>query len=275
MPNQKKDWAFFWIYLKFVYNNQYMTELNKKIISAFAGTIGFVLRRRRRFLFVCLLIVFAVIVYLRQVGYLNSEKIFFSINEFPTLAPFLFILIHALMIIFLIPTLPMNLGAGFLWGTLLGGTISLAAASTGAAFSFLISRYLIHDYINSRFNNSYWLWLREEIQKRNWKIVAFTRANPAFPFGLTSYFFGLTPLSFGNFFVSTVIFIIPASFLFAYVGHSIGGIVLGGENGNLMENIIVISLVATVVFLISVAAKKYFEIKKRRQDGVSDHSAKI
>lgn len=220
---------------------------------------------KKYFLFAILLVILLAIVYFRQTGSLSSEKILLftkKINESTILAPFLFILFYILMVIFFIPTLPMNLGAGFIWGTLLGGTITLIGSVLGAAVSFLISRYLAFDYFNTKFNSSMWVSIRNEVDKKDWKIVAFTRANPIFPFGLTSYFFGLSSISFKKFLVSTIIFIIPPSFLFAYIGSMFSDIALSNEMPDLIQKIFIFSLLVTIIFLINIFVKKYCKIKQ-------------
>ncbi|MEK7674115.1 MAG: TVP38/TMEM64 family protein [Patescibacteria group bacterium] len=235
--------------------------------------INYLFRIRKYFLFAILLIVLFVGVYFRQAGYLNSEKILLlttKMNESTILAPFLFILFYILLIIFFIPTLPMNLGAGFIWGVFPGGIISLIGSALGAAVSFLISRYLAHDYFNSKFNSSFWVSIRDEVGKSDWKVVAFTRVNPVFPFGLTSYFFGLSPISFKRFFISTVVFIIPPSFLFAYIGSMFSDIALSSEMPDLVQKIFIFSLLVTVTFVVNILVKRHYNIKDENNTIDSD-----
>ena len=218
----------------------------------------------KRFLIAFFLIIAIVTIFImRKYGILYSnEEIIFFLKNYHILAPVFFILIYILMIIFLIPTLPMNLGAGFLWGGFLGGVISLVSTSFGATIAFIISRYIIHDYFNNKFDSRIWQWLKQRIQKNDWKIIAFTRINPIFPFALTSYFFGLTPVSFFKFLLSTILPVIFPAFLFSYLGHSIGGIILGKEENKILQKIFVIFALITFAALIYFLIKKYFSIKK-------------
>lgn len=117
----------------------------------------------------------AAFLYLQRAGYLTPENILSYLRLYPTLAPALFVLIYALMVTFLLPTLPLNLAAGFLWGSLFGCALSIAAATLGASWSFLLARYLGRDFLEERFTNRAWRWLRHEIDKQDWKAVAFTR----------------------------------------------------------------------------------------------------
>ena len=129
------------------------------------------------------------VIFLNHNGLLSPETIFRYLKEHQIIAPFIFISIYVILTITMLPTLPFNLGAGFLWGAWIGMAYSVIAASIGAILAFLISRHLLSDSLNKRFNHKIWLWLQNEIEKKDWKIVAFTRINPIFPFGLTNYFY--------------------------------------------------------------------------------------
>jgi len=65
----------------------------------------------------------------------------------------MFTLIYALMTTFLLPTLPLNLAAGFLWDPLFGCALSIVAATLGASWSFMLARYLGRDFLEERFTN--------------------------------------------------------------------------------------------------------------------------
>ncbi len=204
----------------------------------------------------------AVFLYLRHTGHLAPENILSYLRQYPTLAPFIFMLIYALMITLLLPTLPLNLAAGFLWGSLFGCVLSIVAATLGASLSFLLARHLGRDFLEERFTNRAWRRLRHEIDRQDWKAVAFTRINPVFPFGPLNYYFGLTSISFARFVWTTALFILPPSFMFAMIGDSIGGIVLTGEAYSLVQNVLVISAVLTLLLALRVFMKRYFRERK-------------
>ena len=120
----------------------------------------------------------------------------------------------------------------------------------------LAARYLASDYLNKKFSNSAWTWLREEIQQKEWKAVAFTRLNPIFPFGPSSYFFGLTQIQFGRYILTTILSIAPLSMLFSAVGYSIGGIILDGDAYSLVKNMLAISLAVTLIVVLKMVVKR-------------------
>lgn len=212
------------------------------------ATIGRIIRRKR-FIFAAGLLVLAVAgLALKEAGYLAPETIFGFLDAHPLLAPVAFLALLVVMTLLLLPTLPLNLGAGFLWGPYWGGFYTVVGASIGAALAFLISRYLAAELVNRHFRHRTWVWLLEQVRQQDWKVVAFTRINPIFPTAPLNYFFGLTSIPFWSYLLATIIFIAPMAFLFAYLGDSVGGFLLRGDAYRFVQNILGASAAITVLF---------------------------
>ena len=149
--------------------------------SGILGTIGRIVRRKRFFVVVGLLVLAVVGLALKEKGYLAPDAVFGFLDAHPLLAPLAFLALFVVMTLLLLPTLPLNLGAGFLWGPYWGGLYTVIGASIGASLAFLVSRYLAASFVDRHFRHRTWLWLLEQVRQQNWKIVAFTRINPIFP----------------------------------------------------------------------------------------------
>jgi uncharacterized membrane protein YdjX (TVP38/TMEM64 family) len=204
--------------------------------------------RRKRFWLALVLFGLVVLLFaLRQHGYFAPDSIVFFLKSHPVIAPVVFAIIYAVMVMCFVPTLPLNLGAGLIWGPYWGGILTVIGAGTGSALAFLAARHLASDYLNKKFSNQAWAWLREEIHRQEWRAVAFTRINPIFPFGPSSYFFGLTKIGFYRYFLTTILSIAPLTILFAAIGHSIGGLVLEGSSYALVRNLMIVSVSVTLL----------------------------
>src|SRR5262245_31583723 len=116
----------------------------------------------------------------------------------PFSAPLLFVPVYALGVTFLIPTLPLNLIAGALWGPVVGTIVSLAGAFSGAVIGFLLARGAFGQPLARRVDTKVLAWLQDEFGRHGWKVVAFVRLNPIFP-GPVSFLFGFTPISLGTY----------------------------------------------------------------------------
>jgi len=200
---------------------------------------------------------------LTVVGVLHPENVFAYLEAHWIMAPVLFLFIFFLMTISLIPTLPLNLGAGFLWGPVWGSILSITGAAIGACCSFLISRHIAADYCRSRFRNPLWVWLSREVELKSWKAVAFVRMNPAFSTGALNYFFGLTPIPFRTYCWSTVVFLTPPSTLIAAIGHLVGWGALSGEGIDLFRDATIIAAAGTGILILIFAIRVWFKQVKK------------
>ena len=188
--------------------------------------------------------------WLRRQGILDAEQITKIIVQYPRLAPLLFVTAYAVLTTALIPTLPLNIGAGYLWGTVWGAVFSVIGATSGAVISFTIARYFWGDFFGRRFHNPAWEWLHHEIVRYGWKAVAFTRINPFFSFGPLNYFFGVTQINFGVYVWATLVWLIPPCALIASLGESLGGFALDGEATTLLRKILFTSAIFTILVLL-------------------------
>ncbi len=137
--------------------------------------------------------------------------------------PFVFGLIYIVTTVLLLPALALTLAAGAVFG-LVQGTITVSLASTtGAAFAFLIARYLARGKMaqfarkNPRFEA-----IDHAIGQGGWKVVALLRLSPAVPFNLQNYLYGLTRIRFWTCVLTSWLAMLPGTFMYVYLGH-IGG----------------------------------------------------
>jgi uncharacterized membrane protein YdjX (TVP38/TMEM64 family) len=150
--------------------------------------------------------------------------------------------------------MPLNLGAGFVWGTLVGGMMTVVAACLSAACGFLIARYLAVEQTREFLERRGLLWILQNIQRHDWQLILFARLNPIVPFGLTNYLFGLTSISFSRYMMATFISNVPLSFFFAALGNALSDLALDADlrKGALNAGLALLALCALYV------AKKVF-----------------
>ncbi len=199
-----------------------------------------------------LLLFIALTTWLRQQGYISMDGIIVFLREHPVLAPILFMLIYAVGPSIFLPSLPLTLGAGFLWGPFWGVIFSITGATTGASVAFLFARYVLRDAVKSRYGYERWQTLSAKVEQHGWKAVAFARLVPIFPFPVLNYFFGITPIPFFHYVWSTFVFMLPACIAYVAFGSSMGELILHGNIKGLLIGI----LVASFALLIPLMLKK-------------------
>jgi uncharacterized membrane protein YdjX (TVP38/TMEM64 family) len=141
-------------------------------------------------------------------------------------APATFAGIYALATVLMLPGAVLTLVAGAVFG--LGtGFVTISVGSTaGAALAFLVARYLARERVarlarsSSRFGA-----FDAAVAEGGWKIVALLRLSPAVPFNLQNYLWGLSPVRFGTYLLTSWLAMMPGTFLYVYIGHVAGAAV--------------------------------------------------
>ncbi|MCB2263908.1 MAG: VTT domain-containing protein [Candidatus Thiosymbion ectosymbiont of Robbea hypermnestra] len=142
-------------------------------------------------------------------------------DQYPIGAILLFISVYTISTIAALPSLPLNLAAGFFWGGLIGGIYSTIGVTIGGWLSLLIARWLIGQPLADRFENKWVSRVQNEFERNGWKFVAFARINPIIPTGPLNYLLGLTSLSNRTFLWATFIFLLPPAIAIAYIGDTL------------------------------------------------------
>jgi len=116
-----------------------------------------------------------------------------------------------------IPSAPIALAAGLVYGHLWGTVLVAIGAETGAVVAFLIARYLGRDtverWLGARMNNRFF-----GSQNALMFTVFISRLLPFISFDAISYAAGLSRITFWRFGLATLAGIIPASFVLAHLG---------------------------------------------------------
>ena len=183
-----------------------------------------------------LLAIVAILVALWQREVITKEGIFSFLKYHPNLAPLLFIVISAFGIALLLPiAIVMGLGAGFFWGTWIGGLYTFVGLVLGSALGFWISRYMAGEAVRRYINIRIWKRIEEEAFIKPWRAVLMVRLCQMVPLGVGTYMFGVTRVPFWKFFGGTSLILLPNAFLFSAIGESIGGFIFEGTIKNMVE----------------------------------------
>lgn len=184
----------------------------------------------------------------------------------------IYALVYTIATVLLLPGFPLTVAAGAIFGPLWGGwgllwgTLTVAVgANFGAALALLIGRYFARDKV-ARWAENYprFSAVDRAIETGGWKIVALLRLSPALPFNLQNYLYGLTGIRFWTCVLTSVVAMLPGTFLYVYIGY-IGRVgaeaaAAGGEGtANLGKYIMLgLGLLATVVVTVYItkAAKR-------------------
>ena len=119
-----------------------------------------------------------------------------------------------------IPSGVVALVAGALYGTAMGGALTVLGASLGASCAFAISRYLGRGVLVSSQLSIARTLTRERSQGALMLTIFVTRLIPFISFDAVSYVAGLTPLRYWRFLVATFSGTAPVCIAFAATGNT-------------------------------------------------------
>jgi uncharacterized membrane protein YdjX (TVP38/TMEM64 family) len=117
----------------------------------------------------------------------------------------------------------LSLAAGAIFGSIMGTVYAVVSASIGATLAFLVTRYLLRDFILERFGSRL-EGMNRELELRGLNYLLFLRLVPIFPFFLINLAAGLTRLPLRTFIFGTLFGIIPGGFVFVNAGASLATI---------------------------------------------------
>lgn len=188
---------------------------------------------------------------------MDLAEIFQKIQEYleyyPIIAPFLYILIHILLAVFIIPCSPMTVIAGILWGKWLGLIISLFSAYLSTNITFWLSRRFFRKkiYIMLRRRYPKTKWFLEKTREHGWKFVAGIQLNPAAPASTLGYLFGLTKISYRAYAALTLIFMIPLQITLVWVGDSVPSLANSGRYEVFLGSLLLFAIACAITKMIS------------------------
>lgn len=147
-------------------------------------------------------------------------------------APVLFVLVMAVVVVLVLPGVLFTTGAGFVFGVVKGTVCVVIGTTLGAVAAFLIARHLFGERAGRYvLEHPKLKRLGEGLAPEGWKVVLLTRLVPFFPFKLSNYFFGLTPLSLRSFAIGTFFGIVPYSLHNVYIGSIASDLAMLGMGG--------------------------------------------
>jgi uncharacterized membrane protein YdjX (TVP38/TMEM64 family) len=123
------------------------------------------------------------------------------------------------------PGLPLTLGAGFIYGAVIGTLVVSPASVAGASAAFLIARYLARDWVARRLKRyPQAAAIDRAIAKNGFKVVVLLRLQPVIPFNMLNYALGLTNIRLREYALASWMGMLPATILYVYLGSVMGDV---------------------------------------------------
>lgn len=187
------------------------------------------------------------------------QRVLAWVDGLGPLAPVVFALVYVAAAVLLLPGAVLTVGAGAIFGIVEGTIVVSVGATLGAAAAFLVGRYLAREWVAARIARSPRFGaIDEAVAREGWRIVALTRLSPIFPFNLLNYAYGVSGVSFGEYFLASWLGMLPGIVLYVYLGSFGGDVAAGRSHGAAEWTLRAVGLAATiaVTVLVTRSARK-------------------
>lgn len=152
------------------------------------------------------------------------------------------------------PGLPLTLGAGFLYGAIVGTLVVSPASVAGATLAFLIARYVARNWVTRRLKKyPQAAAIDRAIEKNGFKAVVLLRLQPVLPFNILNYALGLTSIRLRDYMLASWIGMFPATVLYVYLGsimNDISDLLRGRPNSGIAGRLLLWGGLAAIVVLV-------------------------
>ena len=134
--------------------------------------------------------------------------------------PITYILVYIFRPLILFPAGVLSATAGIIWGPALGFFYLQIAANFSSAAEFLLARYFAKGAVENLLRGKVFK-VDEKIEKHGFLTVLLIRLIPNVAWDIQNLSLGLTKVKFRDYFLATLIGIMPGSFAFVFFGSSL------------------------------------------------------
>ncbi|EGJ35002.1 MULTISPECIES: TVP38/TMEM64 family protein [Moorena] len=166
--------------------------------------------------FVCL---FATALVMHLLGGIEPEQLQSWLRQAGIWAPVIYIIFYVVATVLILPSTALNLTGGAIFGPWLGTLWTSVAAVIAAVVSFAYTRTVGRKLVVEKLAKS-WRAMDTEVDRGGVLYIFAIRLLPIIPYGLVNFAAGLTSVSFKDYFLGTVLGIIPGVFPFVLIGSS-------------------------------------------------------
>ena len=163
----------------------------------------------------------------------NRQALATWVAENWALAAFLYAVAYIAMVAFSLPgALVATLTGGFLFGTLVGGMLTVFGATVGATAIFLAAKTALGDSLRAKAGPKL-RKLEEGFGENAFSYMLVLRLVPVFPFFLVNLAPAFLGVRLDTYVIATFIGIMPGTFVFASLGNGLGAIFDAGREPDL------------------------------------------
>jgi len=182
--------------------------------------MNFIKKYYKLFLLIIIILVLFLSPLRKIINIAKFTDIVNSIKDTPY-APYIYILIYVIGVIFAVPGFALTIIAGPLFGFWQGALLVIIASNLGCHITFFISRFMGQGFVSKMIKeDSIADKLSRKIEENGFLVMLYIRLLPIFPFNIVNYVCGLTSIKYRSYAIATIIGMLPGTLVYVYLSVS-------------------------------------------------------
>lgn len=178
------------------------------------------MRAKRSLLIILLFCIVATVGGIYLIGGVEQAQIEVWLTQAGIFAPIIYILLYTVGTLLILPSTPLNLAGGAIFGLWWGLLWTTIAALLAAIVAFAFTRTLGREWIAQRLSGR-WEALDAEMRHGGLFYMAAIRFLPIIPYGLVNFAAGLTSMRWRDYILGTLIGTVPGILPFVMMGSGL------------------------------------------------------
>lgn len=175
-------------------------------------------------------------------GGIDREQLQLWLQQVGIWAPIVYIALYTLGTLLILPSTPLNLAGGAIFGVWWGTLWTTVAAITAAAVAFVFTRSIGRELIAKKMAGR-WQAFDAEIRQGGLFYMFAVRLLPIIPYGLVNFAAGLTSISFRDYLTGTILGTVPGVLPFVMMGAGLQAL----SEGNIVPLMFALALTGMLV----------------------------
>lgn len=151
------------------------------------------------------------------IGGINQEQLQIKIESMGFSAPVIYIALYTFFTLLILPSTPLNLSGGAIFGVLWGTIWTSMAAIIAAVVAFYFTRTFGREIVARKLAGK-WEVIDGEMRVGGLFYLFAIRLLPIIPYGLVNFAAGLTSIQFRDYFLGTILGTVPGILPFVMLG---------------------------------------------------------
>jgi uncharacterized membrane protein YdjX (TVP38/TMEM64 family) len=191
---------------------------------------------------IALFCIIATIVGIYLLGGINQQELQLWLQKMGIWAPILYILIYSIATICMLPSTPLNLSGGDIFGSVWGTVWTSIAAILAAVLSFAFSRTIGRNFVKKKLAGK-WQSIDREMHQGGFFYMFAIRLLPLIPYGIVNFAAGLTSIKFRDYLLGTFLGTVPGILPFVMMGAGLTAL----KQGDVLPLLVALALTGMLV----------------------------